>query len=377
MYKEVLKAKNYVGVIQTSHGTVIEILPKICKTGITHEETRKIFLKMLSTLKDSPFKNLGKADLKSYNFHLFEIFITMFLDETIALLKKGLKSDYVSVEENSSFLKGKLRVERNVFLNTVHKERFYIEYDEFCNNRPENRLIKTTVRFLSSISNNMKNQDKIRNILFMMDDIEESRSIEKDFLLCKSDRFMFEYEDIMKWCRIFLNKESFSNFKGNTIAFAILFPMEKIFESFATHLIKKENYLSKLKVQNSGSYLCKHDNRNMFKIIPDITGEKDNKVYIIDAKWKLLINDSSKNFGISQNDFYQVFSYAKIYEKEFQSCEVILLYPKSNDELNSLYFYYNDKNNVMLNIVFIDIELLLKRNYDFKIFEKINKSYIE
>ncbi len=91
-YGKVLQAQNYVGVIQTKDGTTIEILPKIQEVSV--EESKIILVKMLKTLKKSPFKNFNMAHLKSDKMPLLEIFIIMFLGELSELIKKGIKSNY-------------------------------------------------------------------------------------------------------------------------------------------------------------------------------------------------------------------------------------------------------------------------------------------
>ena len=60
-FGKVLQAQNYVGVIQTKDGTIIEILPKI--KNVDSDELKKILIKMLKILKKSPFKNFNKATL--------------------------------------------------------------------------------------------------------------------------------------------------------------------------------------------------------------------------------------------------------------------------------------------------------------------------
>ena len=55
-------------------------------------------------------------------------------------------------------------------------------------------------------------------------------SVLEDFSQVVLDRSTRYYEDILKWSRIFLKNKSFTTFSGNTVARAILFPMEKIFE---------------------------------------------------------------------------------------------------------------------------------------------------
>jgi len=62
-----LKPQQYVGIIQTKSGFVLEILPKISDKNNT-PESKKILLKMLKTLKKSPFKYFQKANLKINEF---------------------------------------------------------------------------------------------------------------------------------------------------------------------------------------------------------------------------------------------------------------------------------------------------------------------
>jgi len=103
-YGKVLQAQNYVGVIQTKDGTTIEILPKI--SNLEDDKAKEILIRMLKTLKKSPFKNFNMAHLKSSKMPLLEIFISMFLEELNKLIQRGIKSDYITKEENLQFLKG-------------------------------------------------------------------------------------------------------------------------------------------------------------------------------------------------------------------------------------------------------------------------------
>ena len=54
---------------------------------------------------------------------------------------------------------------------------------------------------------------------------------------------------------------------------------------------------------------------------------KDDSAIVLDTKWKKLIEDKSKNYGISQSDMYQMYAYAYKYDVE----NVILIYPKDEE----------------------------------------------
>ena len=103
---KLIHVKNYVGLISMKDGTQIEILPKIySKEGnLTEERTRKIFLMMLKSLKEFPFKQFQLSSLGVMKHNIFEVFIQMFIHQVMELTKKGLKSSYLMIEENERFL---------------------------------------------------------------------------------------------------------------------------------------------------------------------------------------------------------------------------------------------------------------------------------
>lgn len=345
-FGKVLQAQNYVGVIQTKDGTTIEILPKI-KNAAT-EKSKDILIKMLKTLKNSPFKNLSVANLKSSKIPLFEIFISMFLEELTVLVRNGIKSDYISKEENLKFLKGKLKISEQIKYNTIHKERFFVQYEEFISNRVENRLIKTTLQFLYNKSKLNKNQQRIREFLFVFDEIEISHNIKTDFSKIKLNRQMKDYEQVLLWCKTFLFENSFSPYKGNDIAFALLFDMNLLFESFVYSYLKKSSNFQDIKSQDRTHHLAYENGIGRFRLKPDIVinGGK----IIADTKWKILSEDKAYN-GVLQDDMYQLYAYGTKYD----NCEKIyLIYPFDELIIKNSYNYFKNKE-LKLDILFFDV----------------------
>ena len=345
-FGKVLQAQNYVGVIQTKDGTTIEILPKI--KNATTEKSKDILIKMLKTLKNSPFKNLSVANLKSSKIPLFEIFISMFLEELTILVRNGIKSDYISKEENLKFLKGKLKISEQIKYNTIHKERFFVQYEEFISNRVENRLIKTTLQFLYNKSKLNKNQQRIREFLFVFDEIEISHNIKTDFSKIELNRQMKDYQQVLLWCKTFLFENSFSPYKGNDIAFALLFDMNLLFESFVYSYLKKSSNFQDIKSQDRTHHLAYENGIGRFRLKPDIVinGGK----IIADTKWKILSEDKAYN-GVLQDDMYQLYAYGTKYD----NCEKIyLIYPFDELIIKNSYNYFKNKE-LKLDILFFDV----------------------
>jgi len=340
-----LQAQNYVGIIQTKSGDSLEIIPKIHdndngsnKEAV--ENSKRILLRMLKTLKNHPFKNINIANLKSLNLPLLEIFISMFLDEVSKLIKIGIKSDYVELEDNLKFLKGKLKISEQIRKNIVHKERFYVCYQEFSIDRAENRLIKSTLEFLYRRSKSSKNQQLIREYLFIFDEISSSSDINADFSRLKLNRQTKHYEQALLWGKIFLQNKSFSPYRGSDVAFALLFDMNALFESYVGNFIKKK--LPGVILQHSEKHLV--ENPRSFRLKPDIFLESK---FIADTKWKII---SSSN-DISQADLYQLYAYGKKY-----NCgKLYLIYPRiSGVDQKAMKFRY--ENNMWFNVLYFDLE---------------------
>lgn len=357
-----LRAQNYVGVIQTKDGTTIEILPKIQQ--IDEEESKKVLIKMLKTLRQSPFKNFNMANLKSTKMPLLEIFITMFLEELSKLVQKGIKSDYVTKEENLKFLKGKLLIGQQIKHNTVHRERFFVEYQEFNSDRIENRLIKTTLEYLYKKSKSSRNQQRIREFLFVFDEISPCNDVKIAFSKVRLNRQMKDYEQVLLWCKTFLLENSFSPYKGNDVAFALLFDMNLLFESYVGHYLKMNH--DDVQLQDKTHHLACLNGTGKFQLKPDIVIDKG-KV-IADTKWKLLYEDKTHQ-GVSQADMYQLFAYGKKYTKS--PCEkLFLIYPKQVDNESLLKHTYHFETPVKnpkvcskgldLQILFFDLSKDLK-----------------
>lgn len=348
---EIIQAKNYVGVIQLKSGFQIEILPKI--HAVQQDDTRRIFLQMIRSLKDFPNKVFQSANLRIDKMNLYEVFIHMYISEVLALVKKGLRSAYITVENNENFFKGKLIFREQMYRNLLHKERFYVAYDEFHLNRAENRIIKSTLLKLMQVSNSSKNKKMMRQLLAHFEMVEPSTNYDRDFSQVVIDRNTKNYELIIHWSQIFLTNKSFATFTEDTKARSLLFPMEKVFEAYvAKHLkITLSDLPWYVSTQDNGHYLFESPRR--FALRPDIVITRDDgSKVILDTKWKLLSNNPSRNYGISQADMYQMYAYSKKYDTP----EIWLLYPmtdKVSDENISYKAYENNELEVSVSIFFV------------------------
>lgn len=354
---ETVTFKNYVGLIQMKNNCQIQVLPKIEFLNGEQDDTKKVFMRMLLSMKDFPSKVFSNANLKMDRMNLYEIFINMYLQEVRQLVKHGIKSSYVGVEDNLNFYKGKLLVNEHIKRNMVHQERFYVGYDEYQVNRPENRLVKSTLLKLQSITTSAENSKVIRQLLTSFELVSLSANYDKDFSRVFIDRNTKDYEILMQWSRVFLKNKSFTTFSGTESARALLFPMEKVFESYVAQNMKKvfAKYHWDVSAQDLGYYLFNKingENHRKFALRPDLVVIRDDKsVVVLDTKWKSLINDKRKNYGISQADMYQMYAYSKKYEIS----EVWLLYPVNSEMKEQEIITFDSGDGATVSLYFVDV----------------------
>lgn len=345
--KRLIRVKNYVGVIETRSGLVIEILPK---TFLGNEksdasESRIILLKLLKTLKNSPFINIGSAHLEEREgLPLLEVFIKAYLDELGSLMSKGLRGGYVTHEDEVNFLKGKLLVRQTLKKNQTNQAIFYCEFDDFNLDIAPNRLIKATLKLLVKITKSSFNKKKALKELQGLEIVKASIAINRDLMYCDSNqKLLTDYGNLISWSEIFLRNKSFMSFHGNTVNQAILFPMEKLFENYIASLVKKYCKDVKVRTQDRRFRLLgqkihsdDHDySAKKFLLKPDIV-INDNQV-ILDTKWKILDVSGSKN-GIQESDIYQMHAYGRAYNEESNglSPRLGLIYPKCDTFMERL-----------------------------------------
>ncbi len=352
---DIISVNNYVGLIQMQNGYQIQVLPKIDlgdEPDRGNKETKRVFLKMLRSMKDFPSKVFNDANLKMDRMTLYEIFINMYLQEVRTLVKHGIKSAYVVREDNLNFYKGKLVVSEQIKHNAVHGERFYVRYDEYMVDRAENRLVKATLLKLQGITGSSENQKEIHQLLTAFEMVRPSVNYQKDLLKVVIDRNTEDYDMLMRWSRVFLLNKSFTTFSGGHNARALLFPMERVFESYVAKQLKKVllDLDWEISVQDKGYYLF--DSPRQFALRPDIViTRKDGSKVILDTKWKSLVDKSRINYGISQSDMYQMYAYSKKYE----TSEIWLLFPVNYEMRNHIDISFDSDDGVNVRIFFVDV----------------------
>jgi len=332
-----IRVNSYIGVISLNN-IHVEVLPKTSRNDkVDLIQNRKRLLKMISRVYNLNLFQSTNANLQLSNKPLIEVLIERYLKLLAGVIKKGVAREYKNVYGFEKFIKGKLLLSKQLRMPKPQMNRAHIEFDELSFDRPENRLIKSTLEVLRKRSLAQGNSNLVEKLNIMLNEVPISSSIKNDLNSWRTSRDMLHYQALLPFIKFILYEQSPETIKGEHRGISFLFQMEELFEKYVYEVLKstyKEPY--KLKKQISSMYIARQGERNMFSLKPDIALFKDgNCISILDTKWKLLDQNNefsesiyNSNYGMKQADIYQLFTYGEKYLHG--KGEMYLIYPATS-----------------------------------------------
>lgn len=156
----------------------------------------------------------------------------------------------------------------------------------------------------------------------------------------------------MQWSKVLLMNKSFTTFSGKNSSRALLFPMERVYERYVAQQMKKVACSDgwEVSTQDKGYYLFVEP-RKQFSLRPDIVLKRKGRIVIMDTKWKSLVNNDRKNYGISQEDMYQMYAYSK----KYGTSEIWLLYPLNDEMRGHPDISFDSGDGTTVYVFFVDV----------------------
>lgn len=341
-----LRLDNYVGVLEAPDGTRIEILPKTFDEGDDATQARRLLQKMLRRCLHLEPRISAPTGLQVFDGPLTEWVIHQFLTALDTLVKRGLRFEYHAVEEERRFLRGRLLVGRQLRQPPGRAHYFQVEHEVFDADRPENRLLRSALDKVCRKAKEVGNKRLAYELAHQLLEIPSSRDFAKDFTQWRSDRLTAHYRPVRPWCSLILNEQNPLTVLGDWTGNSLLFPMEKVFESYVEVCLRRALRPGQaLKAQAASRYLATHNEQPWFQLRPDFLLFDDGAATVLDTKWKRLDankGNSEDKYGLSQADFYQLYAYG---QKYLGGCgRLVLLFPQTATFREPLLpFFFNDQ----------------------------------
>ena len=328
--KNGFKTCNYIGTIHF-RGEQFNIFPKIFKEdeddydtdGLqTSDMMRDLVLWLEYCNKfNFPFVSL-KGDMDETESFL-ELLITVYVRYVKNAVDRQLFFRYEDVEEEGSFVKGKIDFKDYVMnkypTGQFHKLRYTYSSFEFDNRL--NQIIKHTCRLLYNVTTQNKNKRIIHDILMKLGDVSDRNCQPYDCDTIKLNSLQANYMTILSMSKMFLLNKVSAESMGITDSFCFLFPAELLFEGFIAGFLKETlGDAAKVTAQSRKLYLTELmvDGKligNRFLLKEDIVVEYGDAIIVLDTKYKEIerlskVKEDSKKLGIEDHDMQQMATYA-------------------------------------------------------------------
>lgn len=283
------------------------------------------------------------------NLDFSNIYFLVYLNKLDEFVLKHLRRDYIKVNNDLSTIKGKIDIKnslKNIIKNReyiVHCNYFDLSIDSLINQILKEALLKTGYysNFGSELFSNYI-RGKFNKLISYFNGIKNKKITKRDLENINLNNPIYKnYIDVFPIAKNILEKTSVSlNQIDSSIekgGLSFFLDMNILFEDYVTGMLLNNQELkqngikvyteNRLKYKYSDEYIASYNNEEIFKIKPDIILKKENKIMIIDTKYKCLNENIKENFGISSSDIYQIMTYLQIYK----SSTGILIYPSIND----------------------------------------------
>lgn len=325
-----LKLAQYCGVASLGE-RVLEVLPKTQDRQVPADACRGVLLRLLRLSGRFPqFRHLpaghhlGRAPL-------LEAFIAAFFQAVAGVVRGGLLRQYLEHQEDLGLVRGRIATARQLGTHANRQDLVACVFDELSADNPWNRLLKKALRVTRPWLHAEELGRRWIELMGVLDHVDDTRLTDAEVGRLVFDRRAERYREAVDWARWILALLAPALRAGHHDAPALLFDMNKLFESSIAAVLRKA-------VPRSGLEIATQDRSRTlatlriadkvagpgFTLRPDLLLRQSGRVVAIaDTKWKHIGLDRRGRPGPTEADMYQMHAYASA----FRCHELALIYP--------------------------------------------------
>ncbi|WP_274309949.1 5-methylcytosine restriction system specificity protein McrC [Solibacillus daqui] len=308
------------------------------------------------TLNLSEYKKIGTEEFENVK----ELYAEILTIGIPVLIRGGLSKDYISVEETSNVIKGKIDINSTIKKNALVNKKVAVIYDEFSENILLNQIIKATLVYLSRSN---KISQKFRRFFYgLLPYFTEVSDVELDLKLWKNVRYNrqnIRYQFIVDVCRYLYEQLLFDESSTSQMMKEVQEEkrLSSLYEKFIYEFFKRETDYNVSHPQIQWS--VDNEFKDALPIMQtDLVLQKDKKTLIVDAKFyseNMVARFEGGATKQKSGNLYQIFTYINNWKKDLdETVAGMLLYAKTT-ALNQPNHIYHIKGNQIF-VVSLDLQ---------------------
>ncbi len=312
-----LQAGQVVGVLSVPGGPTLEILPKIDQDD---GAVRAALVRMLAVAWRLRVAAGELTAMRTQRLDLLEILIRLFARRLLTVVRRGLPRRYRERQEDLNLLRGRLNVTRQVTWFSARPDLFACRFEEWSEDTPLNRVLKATVARLADLTRSADTARRLAELAARLEFAGDTADPLREPV--RLDRTNTAFHDVYHLARRFLARKWQDTASGADSGFALLFPMNELFEEFIGRCVVRAASARRVHLQHPKHHAIESDTGPLFSLRPDVVIDTPDGAVILDTKWKRL-NFEDSRLDIAPSDIYQM----AVYGNAYRARRVVLIYP--------------------------------------------------
>ncbi|NJE84346.1 hypothetical protein E3E23_00600 [Thermococcus sp. CX2] len=327
LYKDYLQATSYVG-FALLRGHLIQVLPKIYRNELEPDEEKRTeatitFLKMLDIayglrvhrLKERELMKVAQIGVQN---GLHEAFIYLFGKTLLDEIKRGYYREYVEVQSEETYLRGKLLLSRQITKLPHQRHTFSVEYYDFTEDNLLNQIFYAATVVALKKTRLHVNKKLLGQLASLFVDVTPKRILRSHIERVHFTRLNERFKVPFTLAVIVLF--GLGGISGTGAPFGFFVDMNTLFQRYIEEAIRRE-LSPQYVVEEAGiGELIKNSSK---EVVPDVVIKRDGRIrLLVEVKYKKILEKTL----VESRDVYQVYAYSRLADTD-----VVLIYPKRRD----------------------------------------------
>ncbi len=304
-------------------------------------------------------KEQGYSNVATEEFENTADLLSAILVKGISIqIKRGLSREYVEEIEVLSGLRGKIDVTDSIKKQTLIQQRLVCNYDEFSVDSYKNQIIKTTAELLMRYDIPLPRKKKLHNLMLYFKDVKtlDPYSINWNIQYNRNNQ---TYRMLISICYLVIKGllQTTSNGQLKLMTFLDEQRMCRLYEKFILEYFKKEYPQIKTAASQIDWALDDGIGTMLPTMQSDIMLSYEGRTLIIDAKYYSHTTQVQYDVHtLHSNNLYQIFTYVKNKAVEGGSVSGMLLYAKTDEEIQPNQQFKMSGNNICVRTLDLDCD---------------------
>lgn len=302
--------------------------------------------------------------LKSETFEdIYDLFCAMLTQGISKQLKNGLNKEYITKQEETRNLKGKILLAESIKKNTMKNARMVCEFDDYSINSYMNQILKTAAMKLIQSNKILKvsRKNELKRVMLFFKDVSTLDGKNIRWSSLKYDRNNSSYKILMNISYLILEGLIINTDDGNQ-QFMNFIDDQKMHRLYEKFILEYYRYHYPELCASAPQVKWDVNEDAAVELLPkmqtDIVLKYKGEKLIIDAKYYSKIMQKNEMYNketFRSNNLYQIFTYIKNEDKDNKgNVSGLLLYAKTDENVQKSAEYNMSGNYIMISNLELD-----------------------